>query len=154
MTAISNTDDVIDSRDVIERIEELEGERQNLVDSLDEAREAARENTDEAFDEELKEATDAALTELEQWDEENKAELDALKALVEEAEGYSEDWRYGATLVRNSYFEDYARGLLEDIGDIPRNLPHYIVIDWEETARNIQMDYTEVDFDGVSYWVR
>lgn len=123
---ISNTDDVIDSRDVIERIEELEGERADIED----------------------------IQLLVDWDEENKAELEALKAFADEAEGYSEDWRYGATLVRDSYFEDYARELLEDIGDIPRGLPHYIEIDWEATARNIRMDYTEVDFDGVSYWVR
>lgn len=139
MVTISNTDDVIDSRDVIERIEELEGEREALVDAI----------TDAGAD-----FLDETQKELADWDEENKAELDALKALTEEAEGYSEDWRHGATLVRDSYFEDYARELLEDIGDIPRNLPHYLVIDWEATARNIQMDYTAVDFDGVCYWVR
>ncbi len=139
MVTISNTDDVIDSRDVIERIEELEGEREALVEAI----------TDAGAD-----FLDETQKELADWDEENKAELDALKALTEEAEGYSEDWRHGATLVRDSYFEDYARELLEDIGDIPRNLPHYLVIDWEATARNIQMDYTAVDFDGVCYWVR
>ena len=140
---ISNTDDVIDSRDVIARIEELEGERGALVSDLEEA--------DETNIIESEHAAKIAIT---AWDEENEAELKALKALAEEAEGYSEDWRHGAPLVRDSYFEDYARELLEDIGDIPRGLPHYIEIDWEATARNIRMDYTEVDFDGVSYWVR
>lgn len=133
---ISNTDDVIDSRCVIERIEELEAEREALRDAI--AEDASEANM-KALD--LFEATDGS-------------ELDALKAFAEEAEGYAPDWRYGAALVRDSYFEDYARELLEDCGDIPRNLPHYIEIDWEATARNIRMDYTEVDFDGVSYWVR
>lgn len=44
--------------------------------------------------------------------------------------------------------------LLEDIGDIPRDMPHYLVIDWEATARNIAVDYTQVDFDGVTYYIR
>jgi antirestriction protein len=140
---ISNTDDVIDSRDVIARIEELEGERGALVSDLEEA--------DETNIIESEHAAKIAIT---AWDEENEAELKALEALAEEAEGYAPDWRYGAALVRDSYFEDYARELLEDCGDIPRNLPHYIEIDWEATARNIRADYTEVDFDGVSYWVR
>lgn len=154
MTTISNTDDVIDSRDVIERIEELEGERQDLQDEFETAVDNELQNTDPEQRETLNTVRNDAYKALTDWDEENKAELDALKALVEEAEGYSEDWRHGATLVRDSYFEDYARELLEDCGDIPRNLPHYIEIDWEATARNIRMDYTEVDFDGVSYWVR
>jgi hypothetical protein len=28
------------------------------------------------------------------------------------------------------------------------------VIDWEATARNIAVDYTEVDFGGVTYYIR
>lgn len=151
---ISNTDDVIDSRDVIERIEELEGERQDLQDAFETAVDNELQNTDPEQRETLNTVRNDAYKALTDWDDENKAELDALKALAEEAEGYAPDWRHGATLVRVSYFEDYARELLEDIGDIPRDLPHYIEIDWEATARNIRMDYTEVDFDGVSYWVR
>lgn len=151
---ISNTDDVIDSRDVIERVEELEAERQELQDALDEIVQIRSDNELNGVQDTEIDTHRAALDALIEWDDENKAELDALKALAEEAEGYSEDWRHGATLVRDSYFEDYARELLEDIGDIPRDLPHYIEIDWEATARNIRMDYTEVDFDGVSYWVR
>jgi len=27
-------------------------------------------------------------------------------------------------------------------------------IDWKAAARDLQVDYTEVDFDGVSYWIR
>lgn len=126
-TTISNTDDVIDSRDVIERIEALESERDSWED----------ETTD--------------------WVNANPddyAELVALTSLREEAGDYTPDWQYGATLIRDSYFTDYARELCEDVGDIPRNIPYYIVIDWDATARNIQQDYTSVEFDGVTYWVR
>ncbi len=154
MPAISNTDDVIDSRDVIERIEELEGERQDLQDEFETAVDNKLQNTDPEQTGALNAARNDAYKELTDWDYDNKAELEALKALAEEAEGYAPDWRHGAPLVRGSYFEDYARELLEDCGDIPRDLPHYIEIDWEATARNIRMDYTGVEFDGVTYWVR
>lgn len=62
---------------------------------------------------------------------------------------------YGATLVRDSYFEDYARELAEDCGLIQRDA-HWPndCIDWERAARELQMDYTSVEFDGVEYWVR
>jgi len=41
--------------------------------------------------------------------------------------------------------EDFAQDLLESCGDIPKNLPVYIHIDWEATARDIMMDYGEAN---------
>jgi hypothetical protein len=123
MTDVSNADDIIDSRDVISRMEEL-----HEIATDDNADPSERTHANN--------------------------ELAVLQALQDEAEGYSEDWRHGATLVRDSYFTRYAQELCEDCGDIPRDLPSYIEIDWDATARNIQQDYTSVDFDGVTYWVR
>lgn len=40
---------------------------------------------------------------------------------------------------------DFVQDLLESCGDIPSNLPSYIYIDWERTARDIMMDYSESD---------
>lgn len=125
---ISNSDDIIDSRDVIARIEELQAEKDGS-DNLD-------------MD----------------WGEID-AEMATLTAFMEEMKGRGgdEQWRgdwYPVTIIRDSYFEDYARELLEDCGDLPKDLPHYIEIDWQATARNIRMDYTSVEFDGVTYWVR
>ena len=39
--------------------------------------------------------------------------------------------------------EDFVQNLLEDIGDIPSNLPSYIHIDWERTASDVMCDYCE-----------
>lgn len=44
--------------------------------------------------------------------------------------------------------------MLNDIGDIPKNIPHYVEIDWEKTADNVRVDYTEVRYQGEDYLVR
>lgn len=138
MKEITNSDDVIDSRDVIARIEELEAEREALAEAMAEAREAL----------------DTATEALQDWDDDNGAELAALKALAEKGEGWA-DWPHGETLIRDSYFEDYARELADDCGMIPDG-PGWPCncIDWEKAARELQYDYSTVDFDGVTYWIR
>ena len=136
---IDNNDDLIDSCDVIARIEELESERADLVSE-------AEDDTNAAVDE--------SREVLKAWDEENAEELKVLKSLADEAEGCADDWRDGATLVRESYWAEYCRELVSDIGDMPREIPPYIEIDWEATAENIRADYMSVDFDGVTYYVR
>ena len=40
---------------------------------------------------------------------------------------------------------DFAENLCTEVGDIPSNLPSYIYIDWERTANDIMMDYSESD---------
>ena len=139
MPAPTNTDAVIDSRDVIARIDELEGELAALNEAIDEA--AADDKAD-------------AIGAAEDWLLDNHDELNALQALAAEAADYADDWQHGATLVSLEYWPTYAQELVEDIGDLPRNIPSYIVIDWEATAGNLQADYTEVDFDGATYLVR
>lgn len=114
---ITNSEDIIDSRDVIARIEELEFE----ID----------------------------------LDDDEKEELTALQDLAEEAQGYTPDWRYGAVLINEDYFEDYAQQLAEDIGAINREASwpndH---IDWEAAANTLKMDYTAVDFNGTTFYIR
>lgn len=116
---VSNTDDIIDSRDVNERIEELLD-----VDNM-------------------------PLTDKEQ------AELLALIQLRNEGESF-DDWEYGATLVRDSYFEAYAQQLAEECVEAmwtERQWP-LTCIDWEKAAEELQTDYSSVEFDGVTYWIR
>lgn len=128
--AINNTQDIIDSRDIIARIEELEEDREACADGIEE------------------------LT-AEQWDDEHGEELDALKSLAAEAEGYAPDWHYGEALIRETYFEEYARELAHDIGAVNEDAGwpgrH---IDWEAAAVELKHDYTAVEFDGVTYYIR
>jgi len=86
--------------------------------------------------------------------DEEETELKALQELAEEASG-SPDWTHGETLIRDSYFEDYARELADDIGAVDKNAgwPNNC-IDWEKAADELKADYMCVDFDGVEYWIR
>ena len=127
MTTISDMDDVIDSRDVIERIETLESKL-----------EAFLEENDVLLEENFPE-----------WEE-----LETLRALATECSSLSADWKYGETLIRYNYWENYVKELLEDCGDIPADLPWYIAVDWETTADNISQDYSIVEFNGVEYYIR
>jgi hypothetical protein len=128
---ISNHDDIIDSRDVIERIEHLEA----VLDDL----KSEAHPTD---------ARREAIADAE-------AELSALRGLAKQGEQCAPDWSYGVALTRDSYFEDYAKELAEDLGLIkadagwPNNC-----IDWGRAARELRVGYTPVEFNGVTYWVR
>jgi len=119
---INNAHDIIDSRDVIARIGELD----DIHDGMPE-----------------------------EWTDDLAAELEALRDLDRDGEDYSPDWPHGATLIRDSYFVDYAEQLAEDIGAVPSDTtwPCYH-IDWEAAARDLKMDYTAIDFGGVTYWTR
>jgi hypothetical protein len=95
------------------------------------------------------------------WEEHEKLaeERGELENILAELKGYGgdEQWRgdwYPSTLIREEYFTEYAKELLEDCGDIPRNLPKYIAIDWEQTATNIQVDYSIIKIDGHIYFYR
>jgi hypothetical protein len=127
---ISNGDDIIDSRDVIEKIEQLQEE-------LD-----GGEETEEGF---MVNGVDMT---------EEQEELTALLALAEEAEGCA-DWHHGEALIRDSHFERWAREFADDIGAIDSNASWpQTCIDWKQAAEELQQDYTSVDFDGVTYWIR
>lgn len=127
---ISNQDDIIDSRDVIARIEEIQ--------------------------EEMNPDNDPDLnTNITNNDWQNLSdELAVLQDLAEEGSA-SPDWEYGETLIRDSYFKTYAQDLAEDIGAVntdstwPNNC-----IDWEEAASELQIDYSCIEYDGVDYWIR
>ena len=146
MKHISNSDDVIDSRDVIARIDELE----ELETAVTDAREAMREADADA----LEDAQTQLDNDMMNFDKDDQAELAALRALAEKA-SWSPDWPHGEILINDDYFVDYTQKLAEDIGDIPRDAPWPIRhIDWEAAAGELKNDYMRVDFDGVDYWIQ
>lgn len=80
--------------------------------------------------------------------------LNILLDLQEQAKD-SPDWEYGVPLVRDSYFEEFARDEADDLGLLDKDSRWpYTCIDWQEAAEELQQDYFSVEFDGVTYWIR
>ena len=93
-------------------------------------------------------------------DDDEKAEAETLKSFLEDVKGCGgdEQWRgdwYPASLIRDSYFEEYAQEFAEDIGAIDKEWRWPATcIDWEKAARELQMDYPSVEVEGTTYWYR
>lgn len=126
--SIDLTADIINVRDIIARYEALEDERDTADDLL-------------------------------AWDADNGDEFSILSRTLNDivGNGGDEQWRgdwYPSHLIADVYFTEYARELLEDCGTIPADLPSWVEIDWDATAKNVQVDYTPTDVDGLTYWYR
>jgi hypothetical protein len=137
--------DIIDSRDVIKLIEELEGE----IKALNEERSELTFNEDEmsGYDNDRVAEIDDELKEL-------QGQLEPLFSLAEEGRG-SSDWSYGETLIADSYFKEYAEQLAEDLGYTNKDVQWpYTCIDWDRAADDLKMDYFSVNFGDETFWIR
>jgi hypothetical protein len=177
---INNGMDVIDSRDVIARIEELEALQEEAKDAASEQIEAIEveeakltdwlkdKNVFEILTSEeltkklaqISDMKDAILSDDEgnplsdDFGTDEAYELQALKSLADQADGCG-DWAYGAQLIADDYFEKFAREFADEIGAIPKNANWPCTcIDWTEAASELQQDYTAVEFDSATYWIR
>jgi hypothetical protein len=133
--------DIIDSRDIESRIQELAGEFEDVLYNY--------KNADGK--EEIEEYTEN----LENWLDEYEDEYVSLLAFKGEVDSYTSEWYDGAQIIEDRYFEDYARELAEDIGAIDKNAAWPLsFIDWEAASDALKIDYSEINFDGRSYWIR
>lgn len=157
---VNNSQDILDSRDIIARIEELESLRDDANTTAEEIIEA---NKTVPFDkpEDVQEVPTkiTAKNGIEYYTsvdfaEDEQEELEILQALAEEGSG-SPDWQHGETLIRDSYFETWAQEFAEEIGAIKKSVVWpYTFIDWERAASELQQDYMSVEFGDVTYWIR
>lgn len=123
--------DIIDVRDVIARVEELREIRDNSVE--------------------------VAGEEGQEMQEDEKEELAKLEVLLSDMCGYGgdEQWEgnwYPVTLISESYFETAMDSDMEDFGYIPKDLPSFLTITVDYDA--LKQDYSEVEFDGNTYYYR
>lgn len=146
MTIDINTlshDDIIDVRDIIERIEELEDELEQFLSDTD----------------------DTCIGDWEDKNPEEGKELRLLQAIMEDLKGNGgdEQWRgdwYPVTLIRESHFDDYIEELIHDCYEMPKEMhsgswPYrHMKIDYEAAADEAKVDYSEVRIDGVNYLYR
>jgi len=126
----------LDTRDLQARLEELESEREDFQNTVNDAEEGEEKQT--------------AQEELDVWEGDNLEELEALRELKDKVS----EWDDGNTLIPEEDWIDYVQELLIDIGDLPSDLPWYIEIDWDRTAENIAQDYSTVDYLGTTYYYR
>ena len=143
--------DIIDVRDIIARVEEL---REELQDAMDENEEGHNFDSLPMYVEAVSQDYSAAHAN-KLYDE--AVELRKLEALLNELLGYSgdEQWEgdwYPVTLIRDMYFNDYMDDMLEECGEIPKNLPGYLTITVDYDA--LKQDYSEVEFEGETYYYR
>lgn len=123
--------DIVDVRDIIAKIEELEGLRSDTPDA------------------------DAVTWEVSEEAKE-LASLECLMAALKGERG-NEQWRgywYPVPLIHEDYFTAYAKKLVTDCGYLSKDFPGWIAIDWESTAEELRPDYSSISIDGHEYWTR
>ena len=164
-------DDIIDSRSIIARHEELKEEYESLAEALEEAQHELGKI--KRINEEL-DARDECSASLDEWEDDidkaqealddfnksfEKDELDTLTEVIAQGED-SPDWSYGETLIKDSYFTQYTQDLIEDTYEVPAELSsgkwpwNHVNVDYESAADELKSDYISIDVDGESYWIR
>lgn len=137
------TADIINIRDIIDRFEELEKERDDHVLGSPDGEETPAP---------------------ELWEEENpelKEELEKLENILSGLASHNGDEKWGGSwypqiLIAESHFEDYARELAEDICQEQLGNAQWPLncIDWEKAALELQSDYSSVEIEGTTYFYR
>jgi len=173
---ISNTDDIIYATDVVSEVDKLESDIECNQDDYNENSEQIDDKEDELSElrerlddlDEVKNASEISRiknlideirvdvkfltdinTSIKADIEALRKELEPIQAFLQEFENYNND----DTLIHEDYFQTYAQQIAEDCGGDTREWP-FCHIDWEAAAEALQMDYTCVDFDGETYYVR
>lgn len=128
--------DVIDVRDIIARVLELRDERDEYNEKMG--------------------SPDA-------WDgvpDGEPEELVMLEGILSELAGYGGDAEfdgdlYPVQLIADSYFQEYTQNLAEECGMVDTSARWPMnCIDWEQAARELQMDYSSIEIRGFTYWYR
>ena len=92
------------------------------------------------------------LEELKEMDNEGEEfDTEEFDTLNDAQDALREAEENGSQLINDSEFQDYCEELCEDCEPC---LPWYIIMDWEATADNMRIDYSEVEIYGDTYLYR
>ena len=162
----------LDSRDIQEEIDNIESLKNDYELGLESLNDELSELESDLYDIENKEDyadkqndIDAKLEEIadkendiqECEDEYNRyyEELEELELLKSEIENNScEGFEYGIQLIHVNDIDEYLHVLLIDCGYLPNDLPSWIEIDWDATYDNMKQDYSELEINGNTFYVR
>ena len=119
---VSSRDDVIDPSDLQKAVDTLQEEKDALQTAVDDAQKQVSFATlNEEETEEAEEALAHAKGDLQEWEQEEGQQMKEMEAIVSEV-GEEQ-------MVNDSFFVEYCEELVTDIGDMPKKIPGYIVID-------------------------
>lgn len=153
-----NTDKMIDSRDVIARIVELEGGRDNHEEcGLCHGADGPISTFANPEPHTCVDCGGTGKQAASAWHEacpDDAEELAALVAFAEEMSDYVSDWRHGAALIRDDHFPTYARKQADYVEGLREAVWPMCYIDWDAAADALKADYTSAELDGETYWGR
>lgn len=143
---------IIDTRDLMKELEELENELQDLDEAIAEAEEYIEDNTDEDENDILESELQQAKDEYEYWMADNEEKMRALQNLREKIPEFEK----GKALIAEDYFEEYAQDLASDLygNEIAKAQWPFDCIDWKQAADELKQDYAYIEFDGDTWWYR
>lgn len=132
----------IEASDLLDRLEELLDEHGNLKYAIDEWH-AATEEERLAMP-----SLDELQKDLDSWEQENLAEMQALEEVEGEIDRHS-------CLIHEDDFTSHVRELVEETNDLD-NLPNYIRynINWDGVVDDFRHDYTVIEYAGETYYVQ
>ena len=128
---------MIDTRDLVEKREELQT---NLVDSFNDYFETEIGD----FDELIKHIDNSDNEDVEEWRDDKVYDFEHIDE-INELEDEITEFPFGETLIPNDDFTEY----LEDVPDFIKDN-----INWEGVASDLEVDYSNVTYQGESYLVR
>lgn len=149
------TNDVFDTRDLIDYIEHIESDIiDNWNDLSDDEHQA--ECYDDIFGTSGYEFADDVSEIFDTFFEDSHAEIEELEEIKSFGDELSRasDYTYGCTVISENYFTEYCEELLKDCGYIPQDFPSWIELDFEATADKMKVDYFIADYNGTTYYIR
>ena len=162
----------LDSRDIKEEIDKIEGLKNNYESYLEALNGELNDFESELYDIENEDDyadkqndIDNKLEEIAEKENEIQEcefeynryseELAELESLKDEIESNSDEgFEYGIQLIHENYIDDYLDELLDACGYLPKDLPHWIKIDWQATYDNMKEDYNEIELNGNTFYIR
>ena len=86
--------------------------------------------------------------------EDDEERIKEIEDLIEEVG--EDNFDMGVTFIRENYWVEYCEELAYDCGYLHKNddNPLHYYIDWQGWADAVEMDYSQIDFDGDTYYWR
>ena len=132
-----------DTRDLAEKRDEL---KQEILDSFLENFPHYEEMTESFEDIRFEEE------EIESWKQDWQDEINQITCIDEVEDEIGSEFDFGVTLIAEDDFTDYVEDLLKGCGYISDDFPIWIELDWEATAENVKQDYSELEYEGETYF--